>query len=66
MIWKILKIREVYKSTADYSPGKKVLIVCDDVIADMISKKIIDSVVTELKFSLVFIAQSSKYQSIWE
>ena len=51
----------------DYNPGKKrkVLIVFDDMIADMINNKKLDSIVTELftrsrkiNISIVFISQS--------
>ena len=40
----------VYKSIDEYNPGKKrkILIVFDDMIADMINKKKLDSIVTEL------------------
>ena len=54
-------------TTEDYNPGKnrKVLIVFDDMIADMINNKKLDSIVTELfirgrklNISIVFIMQS--------
>ena len=60
-------IHDVYKNTEDYNPGKKrkVLIIFDDMIADMINNNKLDSIVTELfirgrKFNiyLVFITQS--------
>ena len=59
--------RDVYKNIDEYSPDKenKILIVFDDMIADMIHNKKLDSVVTELfirgrklNISLVFITQS--------
>ena len=57
----------VYKNIEDYNPGKKrkVLIVFDDMIADMINNKKINPIVTELfirgrklNISIVFITQS--------
>ena len=60
-------MQDVYKNIEDYNPGKKrkVLIVFDDMIADMINNKKLDSVVTELftrgrkiNISIVFISQS--------
>ena len=57
----------VYKSIEEYNPGKKqkVLIVFDDMIADIISNKKLQPVVTELFFrdkklniSLLFVTQS--------
>ena len=56
----------VYKNIEDYNPGKKrkVLIVFDDMIADMINNKKINPIVTELfirgrkLISIVFITQS--------
>ena len=60
-------MQDVYKNIEDYNPGKnhKVLIVFDDMIADMINNKKLDSIVTELfirgrklNISLVFITQS--------
>ena len=60
-------MQDVYKNIEDYNPGKKrkVLIVFDDMIADMINNKKLNPVVTELfirgrKFgiSIVFITQS--------
>ena len=60
-------MHDVYKNIDDYNPDKenKILIVFDDMIADMIHNKKLDSIVTELfirgrKFnvSLVFITQS--------
>ena len=43
-------MHDVYKNIEDYNPGKnrKVLIVFDDKIADMINNKKLDSVVNEL------------------
>ena len=60
-------MQDVYKNIDEYNPGKKckILIVFDDIIADMISNKKMNSVVTELfirgrklNISLVFITQS--------
>ena len=60
-------MRNVYKIIDDYNPNKenKMLIVFDDMIADMIHNKKLNSVVTELfirgrklNISLVFITQS--------
>ena len=60
-------MHDVYKNINDYNPDKenKILIVFDDVIADMINNKKLNSVVTELfirgrkvNTSLVFITQS--------
>ena len=60
-------MHNVYKNTNDYNPDKenKILIVFDDMIADMINKKKLNSIVTELfirgrKLSMyiVFITQS--------
>ena len=57
----------VYKNIEDYNPGKKrkVLIVFDDMIADMINNKKLNPVVTELfirgrklNISIVFITES--------
>ena len=57
----------VYKDMEDYNPGKKlkILIVFDDMIADMINNKKLNPVVTELfirgrklNISTVFITQS--------
>ena len=43
-------MRDVYKNIEEYNPGKKrkVLIVFDDKIADMINNKKLNTVVTEL------------------
>ena len=58
---------DTYKNINDYNPDKenKVLIVFDDMIADMINNKKLNSIVTEsfirgrkLRISLVFITQS--------
>ena len=60
-------MRDVYKNINDYNPDKenKILIVFDDMIADMINNKKLNSIVTELfirgrklNISLVFITQS--------
>ena len=60
-------MQDVYKKIEDYNPGKerKVLIVFDDMIADMINNKKLNSIVTELfirgrklNISIVFITQS--------
>ena len=60
-------MHDIYKNIVDYNPDKetKILIVLDDMIADMIHDKKLNSVVTELfirgrKFniSLAFITQS--------
>ena len=60
-------MHDVYKNVDNYNLNKenKVLIVFDDMIADMINNKILNSIVTELfircrklNISLVFISQS--------
>ena len=60
-------MQDVYKNIEDYNPGKehKILIVFDDMIADMINNKKLNSIVTELfirgrklNISIVFITQS--------
>ena len=60
-------MQDVYKDIEEYNLGKKsnVLIVFDDMIADMINNKKLNSVVTELfirgrrlNISIVFITQS--------
>ena len=60
-------MQDVYKNIEDYNPGKKrkILIVFDDMIADMINNKILNPVVTELfirgrklNVSIVFISHS--------
>ena len=60
-------MQDVHKNIDDYNPRKKckVLMVFDDMIADMINNKKLDSVVTELfirgrklNISIVFITQS--------
>ena len=60
-------MHDVYKNIDDYNPDKenKILIVFDDIIADMIKKKL-NSIVTELfirgrklNISLIFITQSN-------
>ena len=59
-------MHDVYKNIDNYNPDKenKILIVFDDMIADMINNKKINSIVTELfirckklNISLVFISQ---------
>ena len=60
-------MQDVYKNIEDYNPGKKrkVLIVFDDMIADMINNNKLNPIVTELfirgrklNISIVFITQS--------
>ena len=60
-------MQDVYKNIEDYNPGKKgkMLIIFDDIIADMINNKKLNSVITELfirgkkiNVSIVFITQS--------
>ena len=60
-------MHDVYNSTENYNPDKKrkVLIVFDDLVADMINDKKLDSIVTELcirgrkiNISIVFITKS--------
>ena len=60
-------MHDVYKNIDDYNPDKenKILIVFDDMIADMIHNKKLNSIVTKLfirsrklNISLVFITQS--------
>ena len=60
-------MQDVYKNIEKYNPGKKgeVLIVFDDMIADMINNKKLNPIVTELfirgrklNISIVFITQS--------
>ena len=60
-------IQDVYKNTDDYNPGKKckLLIIFDDMIADMIINKKLNPIITELfiigrklNISIVFITQS--------
>ena len=60
-------MQDVYKNIEDYNPGKecKILIVFDDMIADMINNKRLNPIVTELfirgrklNISIVFIMQS--------
>ena len=59
-------MQDVYKNIEDYNPGKKrkILIVFDDMIADMINNKKLNPVVTELfirgrklNISIAFITQ---------
>ena len=60
-------MHDIYKNIDEYNPDKenKILIVFDDMIADMIHNKKLNSIVTELfirgrilNISLVFITQS--------
>ena len=60
-------MQDVFKNIEDYNPNKKrkVLIVFDDMITDMINNKNLNPIVTELfirgrklNISIVFIAQS--------
>ena len=60
-------MQDVYKNIDEYNPDKenKILIVFDDMIADMINNKKLNSIVSELfirgrklNISLVFITQS--------
>ena len=60
-------MQEVYKNIEDYNPGKnrKVLILFDNMVADMINNKKLNPIVTELfirgrklTISIVFITQS--------
>ena len=60
-------MRDVYKNIEDYNPGRerKILIVFDDMIADMINNKKLNPIVTELfirgrklNISIVFTTQS--------
>ena len=60
-------MQDVYRNIEEYNPGKerKVLIVFDDMIADMISNKKLNPIVTDLfirgrklNISIVFITQS--------
>ena len=60
-------MQDVYKNIEDYNPGKKrkILIVFDDMIADMINNKNLNPVVNELfirarklNISIAFITQS--------
>ena len=60
-------VQDVYKNVEDYNPNKKckILIIFDDMIADMINNKKLNPVITELfirgrklNISIVFITQS--------
>ena len=58
-------MEDVYENIENYNPGKKrkILIVFDDMIADMINNKKLNPLVTELfirsrKLSIIFITQS--------
>ena len=62
---------DIYKNIEDYNPNKKrkIMIVFDDMIADMLSNKNLNSIVTDLfirgkklNISAVFITQS--YSSV--
>ena len=64
---------DTYKNFAEYNQNKKqkILIVFDDMAADMLSNKKLNTMVTELfvrekklNISLVFITQSLQYQKI--
>ena len=66
-------MNDIYKSVEEYNPNKeqKILIVFDDMIADMLSNKKLNPIVTELfirgrklNISLVFITQS--YFAVWK
>ena len=61
-------MQDVYKSIEDYNPGKKrkIIIVFDGMIADMINNEKLNPIVTEvfirgrkLNISIVFITQSN-------
>ena len=63
----LLNIQDIYKNIEEYNPNKnqKILVVFDDLIADMLSNKKLNLIVTELfirgrklNISLVFIMQS--------
>ena len=63
----INNMRDVYINIGDYNPDRenKILIVFDDMIADMINNRMLDSILTELfirgrklNTSLAFIMQS--------
>ena len=67
------KMFDIHKNIKDYNPNKKrkILIVFDDMIADMLSNKKLNPIVTELfirgrklNISLVFITQS--YFAVWK
>ena len=58
-------MQDVYKNIHEYNKKRKILIVFDDMIADVINNKKLNSIVTELfirdrklKISVVFITQS--------
>ena len=60
-------MKDIYKNIEDYNPNKKrkILIIFDDMIADMLNNKEINQIVTELfvrvrklNISLIFITQS--------
>ena len=60
-------MNDIYKNIEDYNPNKKrkILIVFDDTIADMLSNKELDPIVIELflrgrklNISIVFVKQS--------
>ena len=61
---------DIYKNMQDYNPNKtrKILIIFDDIVADMLNNKKLNPIVTELfirvrklNISLVFITQSLFY-----
>ena len=63
----LLNIQDIYKNIEEYNPNKnkKILVALDDLIADMLSNKKLNLIVTELfirgrklNISLVFIMQS--------
>ena len=56
------KMDDVYQNIDDYNPSRKILIVCDDMIADIMNKKKFQAIIKELfircrklKISLVVI-----------
>ena len=63
----LLNIQDIYENIEEYKPNKnkKILVALDDLIADMLSNKKLNLIVTELfirgrklNISLVFIMQS--------
>ena len=61
---------DIYKNNEEYSPNKnrKILIVFDDMIADILSNKTINPIVTEffirgrkLNICLIFVCCAKKY-----
>ena len=69
-------MQDVYKNIEDYNPGKKrkILLVFDDMIADMINNKELNPVVTELFLeveNLIFLlslllSRTLKYQKMFD